>query len=155
MRLEDRFWSKVNVDTKSGCWEWTAGKTRGYGRIGVNGRMGYAHRVSWEIHYEEIPEGMFVCHRCDNPSCVNPDHLFLGTNNDNRQDSMRKGRILKGEKHKSSKITREDVARLRKEYAKLNHGDKVNYKINQAKLLGVSLWTIEDVLYGHTWKHLL
>ncbi len=88
----DRFWNKVNkTDT---CWLWTASKfkNKGYGQFGFNGKNTQAHRVAWTITYGEIPKGMYVCHSCDNQSCVRPEHLFLGTPKDNVQDCINKKR---------------------------------------------------------------
>jgi len=89
----DRFWEKV--DTSRECWEWTGSKRPlGYGQMGIPGtnRPVGAHRISWELHFGPIPDDMFVCHRCDNPKCVRPDHLFLGTPTDNVRDMVAKGR---------------------------------------------------------------
>lgn len=91
-----RFFDKVNK-TES-CWIWTAslrGKA-GYGAYKLNGKTINAHRVSYELHNGLIPEGMYVCHTCDNRKCVNPNHLFLGTAKDNYQDAVNKARIIKG-----------------------------------------------------------
>ena len=92
MNLVERFWSRV--DKANDCWVWTGAKTpKGYGKIYSNSKCVYTHRVSWELANENvIPEGIEVCHHCDNPSCVRPEHLFLGTSKDNRLDSMNKGR---------------------------------------------------------------
>lgn len=87
----ERFWSKVNKS--DGCWMWTTGKNRsGYGMFKANKKMFISSRLSYQLQNGEIPKGMFVCHKCDNPSCVNPDYLFLGTPQDNVDDMIAKGR---------------------------------------------------------------
>lgn len=91
--LAARFWDKVAIDR--GCWLWTAGTRHGYGAISEGGRgspMIMAHRFSWEFHFGPIPDGLGVLHKCDNPPCVNPAHLFLGTQGDNMRDKAVKGR---------------------------------------------------------------
>ena len=95
-----RFWSKVNKRGPDDCWEWVASRnSQGYGQFSIGGRkFARAHRFSWELHNGPIAGGLFVCHQCDNPSCVNPSHLFLGTNNDNIQDAVKKGRIASGDR---------------------------------------------------------
>ena len=92
--LSARFWPKVDKAGPDDCWEWNASRqgTGAYGRIGVNGKVELAHRISYELMHGPIPDGLFVMHRCDNPPCVNPAHLSLGTRRDNMEDSMDKNR---------------------------------------------------------------
>lgn len=93
--VEQRFWKKVNRPSE-GCWEWLGAKSVGYGRIfGRNNKLLLAPRFSWELVNGPIPNGLFICHTCDNPGCVNPNHLFLGTAKDNALDKVRKGRAIK------------------------------------------------------------
>lgn len=94
--IAERFWQKVQKG--DGCWVWTGavvlGKREKYGRFLFNGKVRGAHRVAWELTNGPIPEGIFVLHHCDNPPCVRPDHLFLGTNSTNMLDAARKGRMV-------------------------------------------------------------
>ena len=88
-----RLWYGVRVNDKTNCWEWTKNKNpQGYGMIGVYGRLVRTHRFSYELMVGDIPTGLLVCHKCDNPSCINPAHLFLGTHKDNAADRQAKGR---------------------------------------------------------------
>jgi len=134
---EERFWAKI--DKSSECWLWQGSKRhKGYGAFCYvrDGQVvqGRAHRYSYELHIGPIPQGMFVLHICDNPACVRPDHLFLGTNQDNIADMMRKGRhavghyhpkangglgmYRRGEAHHASKMTNTLVRQLRNDRAK-------------------------------------
>ena len=121
--LLERFWDKVDVRGPDDCWEWQAFNYKGYGRFGIRRWRGggfvhiseKAHRVSWIIfHNQEVPDGMCICHHCDNPPCVNPAHLFLGTHKDNWDDAIRKGRIAQyGEMHRHAKLTDLDLRALK------------------------------------------
>lgn len=96
---EARWLSKI-IDGPNGCHIWTASKNRkGYGRFRIRRGLEQTHRLSYQIHKGPIPDGMCVCHRCDTPSCVNAEHLFLGTNEENVADRVAKGRTAKGERH--------------------------------------------------------
>jgi len=132
------------------CHLWTAAVDRdGYGRIKVDGKMEQAHRIAWELKNNgPVPDGKCVLHECDNPLCVNPDHLFDGTHADNMLDMVEKDRQPRGEQHGGHKLTEEDVRQTRRWY---DAGGMTPKEI--AKTLGVSYWTIYDVLRGVTWKH--
>jgi hypothetical protein len=96
--LLERFNKKYTVD-QNGCWQWTAAKDKnGYGRIGFNGINCSAHRISYEIYVGKILSGMSVCHKCDNPGCVNPKHLWLGSHKENMNDRDKKGRCYQKNK---------------------------------------------------------
>ena len=90
---EERFHEKYIKDPDTSCWIWTGCTSNGYGRIYYKGRLDLAPRVSWKLHNGPIPEGKLVCHHCDTPPCVNPDHLFIGTQKDNMTDAREKGRL--------------------------------------------------------------
>ena len=111
----ERLEASVQHDPNGGCWLWAASVNRaGYGVTWHNGRTGLAHRVAWTVYKGEIPFGLMVCHKCDVPACVNPDHLFLGTSLDNNRDKVRKGRCATGSRNGSAKLTAEKVADIRR-----------------------------------------
>jgi hypothetical protein len=148
-RYADQFWTKVQpVD--SGCWEWQGAKTDGYGNIRLGGRAGRnvrAHRLAYELACGLIPEGMIVCHHCDNPPCCNPDHLFLGSHAANVADKITKGRGIHGEKNGIARLTVSAVKMIRRRC------DAGETQRSLARELGVSETTISRVVHRHLWGH--
>jgi DNA-binding XRE family transcriptional regulator len=144
--LSERLLSKVKVDD-SGCWQWTASKVRrGYGQINFCGKMLSAHRVSFEVHCGEIPAGMFVLHKCDNRGCINPAHLFLGTNDENMADMVAKDRQARGSNNGRAKLTEHDIRDIRAARGIL--------QIELARRYGVSKQQISKIISHKLWPHL-
>ncbi len=155
-----RFWNKVDRSSgDDGCWNWTAVNVRGYGRFTFRSFKLIAHRVSYEISYGTIPSGLFVCHKCDNPQCVNPSHLFLGTPKDNTDDRDQKGRNAHGEKHGrygcglpcetngKHKLTQEQVNEIRQRYSTGKESQRA-----LAKIYGVDHPQIGRIVRRESWK---
>ena len=151
----ERFWAKVDKSAgDQGCWEWIASRDKkGYGAFGLNGKRVQSHRLSAAMAGLDI-EGLCVCHKCDNPSCVNPDHLFAGTKADNNRDMVEKGRasrfkgsMNKGSAHGNSKLTEEDVVEIKE---RLRAGET---QTSIAKDFGVSRITVSHINTGRYWKH--
>ena len=150
--IAERFWSHVRAIPSGDCWIWTGSVDgRGYGRLssrrGRGGSPEKAHRISWEIHFGNIPTGTEVCHKCDNPSCVNPAHLFVGTHYDNMRDAAAKHRMAHGSRHCCAKLTEDDVIVIRS----LLDGGFSQYAV--AKLFGVGRSAVGKIKTGHNWKH--
>lgn len=168
-----RFWYYVDRSDE-GCWEWTGSRlkrrnTRTYGVVSFNGKSYSVHRIAWLLCNGEVPDGMYVCHRCDNPGCVRPDHLFIGTPKDNHDDMKQKGRAprgemsgrvkhpdrwdrgLKGEAHPNAKLTEKDVHHIRRRFQQITP-----YRSNSgeiAKDYGVSSSIIRNIGLLKTWTH--
>jgi hypothetical protein len=153
------FWSHVPINSDmAACHEWTGNhNTAGYGVFSTgrrgNRRRYFAHRYSWEREYGPIPDGMFVCHRCDNPPCVNPSHLFLGTNLDNHRDMWAKGRgfraVVTGERHYKSRVTVQQVLEIRRRVAQ---GETQR---SLAKEFGLSTTGLHHIARGDSWKDII
>ncbi len=152
---EEKIKSNIKVDEQTGCWVWQGWwrSKRGkgfYGGVKINGISLFAHRISYEIYKGKIPDGMLCCHKCDNTKCVNPEHLFLGTQDDNMKDMANKFRGTNGEKGHRAKLTKNKVVEIR--FA-ANMGNMLHKEI--AKVFGVSTSTITRIVNKKDWKHIL
>jgi hypothetical protein len=151
--IPDRFLARVNVVT-DGCWLWTGGHT-GSGRptFHANGKTVVAARVSYELFKGPIPVGLLVCHTCDVAGCVNPEHLFVGTQGDNVRDMWTKGRAdhRTGEQHPRARLMESDVASIRSRHVRGRHG---NRHVLAAEY-HVAPTTIDNIVAGRKWRHTL
>lgn len=141
-----RFWRHVKKGDPEACWVWQSSVIRsGYGRFSLDRKTRSAHRVSWRIHHGEIPAGLCVLHKCDNPPCINPNHLFLGTLTDNNRDTLNKGR----HRHalNSAKINMKTAREIRRLY---DGGEHDCYKLG--KIYGLHRVTIQRLVRGIIWK---
>lgn len=143
----DRFWEKVDRRGPDDCWEWKYPESRGYGRFRWKGKRTGAHRVAYEIANGPIPEGMVVCHRCDNPMCCNPDHLFVGTDADNMRDKASKGRACKGSKNANAALTEKKVRALLFLYEGGFSQDDL------AEVFDTTRVNVRHIVNKRTWKH--
>lgn len=147
-RLE-RF--RIRPADTAACWEWTGARNKkGYGHLGSNGKIRSAHRVAWELAHGPIPAGLHVLHRCDNPPCTNPAHLFLGTHAENMADKVAKGRQSRpqGEAHGMAVLTNETAAEI---WGRLALGER---GVDLAREFGVSPDAISHIRHGRKWAHL-
>ncbi len=145
--VEKRFW--VNVNKTEGCWEWIGGKSNGYGMMKINSVSISTHRLSWMIHNGSILDNLWVLHKCDNPPCIRPDHLFLGTLQDNNKDKATKGRSLIGERNANARLTENDVREIRELY---NRGGFTCRSL--AELYKVTFPHISGIITRRFWRNI-
>ena len=150
LTLQEVFYKNVTPGAPDECWDWPLSHDDfGYGRVRLRNTEYGGHRLSYEIHIGPIPNGLFVCHHCDNPACVNPAHLFLGTDADNVADMVSKKRHQYGEKTATAKLNDDAVRTIRSLYTE--QGMQV---IDIAQRFAVSMTTIYDAISGRTWQHI-
>jgi hypothetical protein len=148
--LAERFWPRVRKGD-GGCWEWDGSLRAGYGHMRDDeGHTDRAHRVSWRLHFGEIPAGMLVCHHCDNRKCVRPDHLFPGPYTDNARDRTEKGRsaVQVGERNPRSKVGEREVLEIRGRIAAGEPAERVGREY------GISPTQSRRIRDGESWGHL-
>jgi hypothetical protein len=157
---EERFWSFVDKDGKQvdyvigRCWKWlgSINKHNGYGRFWIDNDTVMAHRYSYELHVGKIPNNLLVLHKCDNPDCTNPEHLFLGTNLDNVRDKISKGRNANqsGENNPRAKLKENEVIEIRQLYS-------TGYYLQKelAIMFNTPLSSINQIITGKRWKYLI
>lgn len=142
---KERIEAKVLRIPEAGCWIWTGSTmVRGYGEIISENKKHYAHRASYEAFVGPIPKGFYVCHSCDTPACVNPYHLFAGTQKNNLVDMVKKGRSTRGERNSQAKLTEEQVKFVRTSTQSCN---------SLAKQLNVSCSTLSAIRRNESWHH--
>ncbi len=145
--VAERFWRFV--DKGDGCWNWTGALTYGYGMFGVRkGHMVHAHRFSWELIHGPVAGGLVVCHHCDNRRCVNPGHLFVGTQADNMRDMVKKGRQRKGVDRWNAQLTPEIVRQIRRQYRR---GGTTYEELGRR--FGTTEVNVGKIVRGENWRH--
>lgn len=148
---EERFFEKVERNGESECWLWTgASNASGYGRIRINDTLRYAHRVSPALHAGQIPEGQQANHLCDNPRCVNPEHLYTGDQQQNIDDAVERGDLIetrnRGEEHPHAKLSADEVSEIRNLYRTSDHTHR-----SLAEEFKVGKGTIQSILERESW----
>ncbi len=142
----DDCWKPVTGPLDTPCHEWQLSLSEGYGQFWIGKRKDRSHRWAWKFANGLVPDGMLVCHRCDNRKCVNPGHLFLGTYDDNSRDMVRKGRMPTGAEHHSARLTEQTVGDIHE----LRTLDLTQRQIAEA--VGVSQSRVSDILARRSWR---
>lgn len=142
------------LNPETGCWEWARSLNgSGYGTYYNKGKKDGAHREYYRRYRGEIPPGMFVCHKCDNKKCVNPDHLFLGTNSDNIRDMVAKGKFVgwdkRGENGPAAKLTEGQVLDIRKRYS-----EGSARQVDLAREFGILQGSVSNIIHRRSWTHI-
>lgn len=149
--LRRRFWAKVKKGP--GCWVWTGGCDQdGYGLVQASRPSTAtlrAHRIAWQLHYGEHPRDRLICHSCDNPGCVRPDHLFVGSPAENTRDAASKGRMARGERNAAARLGPEQVKALRKEY----RAGGVS-QVSLGRKYGISQSQVSVIVRCESWRHI-
>lgn len=149
LSVEQRLQQRIAYEPNSGCWLWMGRMDRnGYGVMINRGRLLWAHRAAWQVWRGEIPDGMRICHRCDTPACINPDHHFLGTQRDNIRDASRKGRMACGERQGNAKLKSADVIAIRELAAQGVYQRKI------AAQFGITQPAVSEIVSRRKWRHL-
>ena len=146
--VRSKFESRFIPEPNSGCWLWTASvSSDGYGHMAVNGKLVGAHRLAYLLYRGPIPPNRYICHKCDVPGCVNPDHLFVGTPADNTRDSFKKGRMVRarGEEQHLSRLTKDNVPQLVQRW---RFGERT---IDLAQEFEVGETTLHNIWSGNSW----
>jgi hypothetical protein len=156
LNYKEKFWTYVDKKSNNKCWEWKKSLTKtGYGKYWYNNKCHLSHRLAYIFAFGNIPQNKFVCHKCDNPKCCNPNHLFLGTPKQNTDDMIRKQRqqnysnVLYGENHPRAKLNNNDIKEIR-----FLHKNKLMKVKEIAKKFNISIPTLECIIYNKTWKHI-
>jgi hypothetical protein len=152
LKVQARFWAKVETGPADACWPWMACRFHtGYGKLALDGKAVFANRVAWVLTHGPIPESLDVLHRCDNPPCCNPAHLFLGTHADNMRDRSEKGRRTStvGEQNPKCRLTEQDVLDIRASRRNGNHNVTA-----VAAQYGITVSNYWAIVHYRSWKHL-
>ncbi len=146
----EKFWQKVDKTAPNGCWNWMAGCTSGgYGEFWFGKKIWSTHRLAWWLTYGYIPKNKMILHKCDNRRCVNPEHLYPGTNTDNMRDRLNRGKCPRGETHPNSKMTVKKVIELRQRYAAGNET-----VMELGLIYGMSQSSVSNIINKVQWGHI-